>query len=192
MLNSRQGHDHDMKTLFDRLTKDNFSEGWPIFWRMNLPFSLALLHAAAAVAIVLELQSKDSVRRFAAGLRFFSDRPLGFWLAVLAVVYGILWVPASALRRWAAAKANSEFWRRQLGLLSVLQRFTRGMFGLLVVGGALVFVYRDDVSTVPAATRVFAAIFFVLLVAILALFVGLYGWIVRQWKELEEHDGTRH
>ncbi|MBL0058396.1 MAG: hypothetical protein IPP35_04675 [Elusimicrobia bacterium] len=159
---------------------------------MNLPFSIALLHAAVSVAIVLELQSKEAVRAFAAELRLLSDRPLVLWLAVLAAVYGILWVPASALRQWAAAKANSEFWRRQLGLLSILQRFTRGMVALLVVGGALVFVYRDNVSTVPAATRAFAAIFFVLLVAILALFVGLYGWIVRQWKELEEPDGPRH
>ena len=173
-----------MRTLFHRFTPRHFLQGWPIFWRMNLPFWVDLLHAAAALLMASSPSGRMAVDRFEARWSWSVAHPVGTELILATGLFLLLWPVVWAVKRGLAHWTDASFWQAQFALVGGLRKLSRWLAALL---GVLLFFLleghgRDIVNS--DVLRGVLTLFAMVLFTALCLSVGMYGWLAEQWKEL--------
>ncbi len=173
-----------MGTLFDRLTLKHFARGWPIFWRMNLPHWVSLLHLGASIAAAFRLEdilADGPLRRWPAAL----DSPLWTTAVLSVALFLALWFPVRWLQRGLRRRSDADFWKSQFALLGGLGALSRGIATLLGVLALLFLLGNDGVLAGGSWLKTLFFLFALVLVAVLSVIVGLYGWLAAQWSELK-------
>lgn len=173
-----------MRTLFHRFTWHDFSRGWPIFWRMNLPFWVDLFHIGLSVALALALSERAAVENFWNRWPGWAVHPwaresilaLGIYLGLWPVFWGM----KKSIHQWA----DSAFWLSQFALVSGVRKLSRWLAALLVAFLMLLWGLPGEGFLQIAAVRGGLALCACLLFTALVLSVGLYGWLAAQWGEL--------
>lgn len=172
-----------MGTLFDRLTPKHFARGWPIFWRMNLPHWVSLLHLGGAIAGAFRAEdflADGPLRRWPAAL----ESPLWTTAVLSAALFLVFWPPVRWLRRGLRRWSDADFWKSQFALLDGLGKLSRGIATLLAVLVLLCLLGNDGVLAGGSWLKTVFFLFALLLAGVLSVIVGLYGWLAAQWNEL--------
>ena len=173
-----------MGTLFDRLTPKHFARGWPIFWRMNLPHWVSLLHLGGSLSAAYRaegLLADGLLRRWPSVL----DCPLWTTAALGGLIFVVSWPFVRWFQRVLQRWSDAEFWKSQFALLAGLGKLSRGIATLL---GVLTLLFLLGIDGVLAGGSWLKALFFLfelVLVAVISVIVGLYGWLDAQWSELK-------
>jgi len=172
-----------MANLFKKLTPRDFSDGWPVFWRVNLPFWVRLIHLAAAwvAAYTAETHWGDPL---AARWPFLLRSPVATLLWGVALFFILLWPLERWVHRTIRRRLEADFWRAQFALVDGLTKLSQGLSALLAVLALFALWGRAHWPAEQVMLRVLVGLFAAALVGVLVMFVGLYGWLSRQWGEL--------
>jgi hypothetical protein len=172
-----------MAQIYDELSCRHLRRGWPVYWRINLPFCVHLAYLGAALAFVFSYESDlvdYYVARFAPSL---VDRPEIPNTLIAAVLY-LLGLPL--VRRgnaWLSRRFECSFYRSQFALLAPLEKFNRGLFCLYGAFLILLFVqwdhFRSDLRHLWIWLLLLAAVF----LAVVTVSVFYYGWLDGQFKD---------
>ncbi len=189
---ARNRPDDTMTTLFERLTFRHFLRGWSVFWRMNLPFWIELGHAAAAVGLMILLQSYERALLALGRIPGLAGRPLAVFAGGSLLLFGLLWPLFRPVSRRVGARVESDFWRSQFMLVAALNRFSRALSALLAALAVFLAVRWGWLADAGPVARALVGLLLLTLVSVLALFLAFYGWLVAQWKELEEKRAPGH
>lgn len=172
-----------MAQIYQKITRRHLSQGWPIYWRINLPFLVHLAYLGAALAFIFAAEIDlvgYYVGRFAPSL---ADRPEIPNTLIAAVLY-LLGLPL--VRRavaWLSRRCECSFYRSQYALLANLEKFNRGLFCLYGAFLILLFVqwgyFRGSLAHLWLWLLLLAAAF----AGIVLISVFYYGWLDGQFHE---------
>jgi len=172
-----------MANLFQKLTPRNFSDGWPVFWRVNLPYWTRLAHLGTAVVLAYQAESRwgDALaQRWPALIR----SPLFTLLLGTLLFFAALWPLERWVHRAIQHRLEADFWRAQFALVEGLTKLSQGLSTLLVVLVLFSLWGRAHWPAEQVTLRIVVILFAATLAGVLVMFVGLYGWLARQWGEL--------
>lgn len=170
-----------MATLFPQLTLRHFIRGWSIFWRINLPFWMTLLHIVGSYGLAgsMVLSGRWSgVEGWAPAL---GRVPLAASLLNGMVFFLAFWPAVWLARRALSRRFESNFWKAQFAIVGKLNRFARSLAVLLALLAILVLGRSEWVTGREWIVGLMAFS----LLAVLVLFVGLVGRVAEEWRELE-------
>ncbi|MBK6879951.1 MAG: hypothetical protein IPN65_10050 [Elusimicrobia bacterium] len=172
-----------MANLFKKLTPRDFSNGWPVFWRVNLPFWVRLVHLTVAfvAAYTAETRWGDIL---ASRWPFLLRSPVVTLLWGVALFFILLWPLERWVHRTIQRRLEADFWRAQFALVDGLTKLSQGLSALLAVLFLFALWGRSHWPAEQVMLRVLVGVFAAALVGVLVMFVGLYGWLARQWGEL--------
>ena len=170
-----------MATLFPQLTLRHFIRGWSIFWRINLPFWITLLHVIGAYALAGAVVLSGRWNGVEGWVPSLGAQPLFASLLSGTLFFLGLWPLVWPTRRALSRSADSAFWTAQFAMVAKLNRFARSLAVLLALL-AMVVLGRSGLVT---GREWLVALMAFLLLSVLALFVGLVGRVAEEWRELE-------
>lgn len=172
-----------MANLFRKLTSRDFSNGWPVFWRVNLPFWVRLLHLALAfvAAYTVETRWGDAV---AARWPLLMRSPVATLLWGVVLFFVLLWPLERWIHRTIQHRLEVDFWRAQFALVDGLTKLSQGLSTLLAVLTLFALWGSSHWPPEQVMLRGVVVVFAAALIGVLVMFVGLYGWLARQWGEL--------
>lgn len=172
-----------MANLFKKLTPQNFSDGWPVFWRVNLPYWTRLAHWGAAVVLAYQAESRwgDALAlRWPALVR----SPLFTLLLGAFLFFLALWPLEQWVHRAIQRRLEADFWRSQFALVEGLTKLSQSLSTLLAVLVLFGLWGRAHWPVEQLTLRIVVILFAATLAGVLVMFVGLFGWLARQWGEL--------
>lgn len=172
-----------MANLFKRLTPRHFSDGWPVFWRVNLPYWTRLVHGGAAAVLAYQAESRwgDAL---AVRCPSLIRSPLFTFLVGVLLYFFLLWPLERWVHRSIQHRLEADFWRAQFALVEGLTKLSQGLSTLLVVLLLFAMWGRRHWPAEHVMLWVVVFIFAATLAGVLVMFVGFYGWLARQWGEL--------
>lgn len=172
-----------MANLFRKLTPRHFSDGWPVFWRVNLPYWTRLAHVGLAAVLAFRAESRwgDALALCWPAL---IRSPLATFLVAVFVFFLILWPVERWIHRAVQHRLEADFWRAQFALVDGLTKLSQGLSTLLLVLLLFGLWGRAHWPADQVTLRVVVGLFAATLAGVLVMFVGLYGWLAQQWGEL--------
>jgi len=122
-----------MNELLSRLTPAHFLRGWPVYWRIYLPFWIHLIYILGVLALSLFLHGTNLILFIQNWLPEIVDWP---YLVNIFVGVGIYFAGRPLVKRGqkkVSMAFESDFYKRQYSIFGVLYKFNKGMISLIIL-----------------------------------------------------------
>ena len=174
-----------MSELLNRLTPKHLRNGWPIYWRLALPFWIHLIFILIILSSTLYVNHGGLIESLKKAIPTIVDLPYVLNVLFGVVLYFALYPFYRKVKSFASRRFESDYYKRQFSIFGSIEKFNRGLISLILISLLFITTQRTFFSSNQPFLWLVIFLSLLILVGIVAISIALYGWLATQFTDEE-------